>query len=107
MSKKDYRKSNPGTHGLGFSWNVLRTCIVILLFVAGIVAATQDFSYAMNGDQRVVNTPLFKLGEWWIYNPVFFILSFFKYFGYEGLHIFFCSQEQPFLSQLYGQSRQQ
>lgn len=56
--KKDYRKSNPGTHGLGFSWNVLRTCIVILLFVAGIVAATQDFAYAMNGDQRVVNTPL-------------------------------------------------
>ncbi len=97
MAKKDYRKSNPGTHGLGFSWNVLRTCIVILLFVAGIIAATQDFAYAMNGDQRVVNTPLFKLGEWWIYNPVFFILSFFKYFGYEGFQPYYWHAMSYFL----------
>ena len=97
MGKKDYRKSNPGTHGLGFSWNVLRTCIVILLFAAGIIAATQDFAYAMNGDTRVVSKPLFKLGEWWIYNPVFFVLSFFKYFGYEGFQPYYWHSMSYFL----------
>lgn len=96
--KKDYRKSNPGTHGLGFSWNVLRTVIVIFLFVAGIVAATQDFAYAMNGDRRVVNVPLFKLGEWYIYNPVFFILSFFKYFGYEKFQPYYWHAMSYFLA---------
>lgn len=98
MSKKDYKKSNPGTHGLGFSWNVLRTVIVIFLFIAGIIAATQDFAYAMNGDHRIVNTPLFKLGKWWIYNPVFFILSFFKYFGYEKFQPYYWHSMAYFLT---------
>lgn len=98
MSKKDYKKTNPATHGIGFSWNVLKSMVVVLLFIAGIVSATQDFAYAMNGDHRVVNYPLFKCFGYDIYNPVFFILSFFKYFGYEGFQPYYWHAISYFLT---------
>lgn len=85
MAKKDYIKTDPKKHGLGFSNHILRTIIVFSLFFAGIIAATQDFAYAMNGDYRIVYKPLFNLFGYDIYNPVFFILSFVRYFGYEKL----------------------
>ena len=98
MSKKDYKKTNPLTHGIGFSWNVLKSLIVVLLFIAGIIAATQDFAYAMNGDHRVVNYPLFKFFGYDVYNPVFFVLSFFKYFGYEGFQPYYWHALMYFLT---------
>lgn len=98
MSKKDYKKTNPLTHGIGFSWNVLKSLIVVLLFISGIIAATQDFAYAMNGDHRVVNYPLFKFFGYDVYNPVFFVLSFFKYFGYEGFQPYYWHALMYFLT---------
>jgi len=55
----------------------------VLLFVAGFFIATQDFAEMMNGDESIIGEPMFMFKGRPIYNPVFYILSIFKFIYYE------------------------
>lgn len=98
MSKdSNFLKERPDKINIKYRWQFVRYVAPIILAVIGIMTSTQVFAMSMNGDPRIVGQPMFLINGKPVYNPVYYILSMFKYMYYDSFQPYYLNSIVYFL----------
>ena len=90
-------KDRPDRVKIKLHWQILRYASPVIFAVIGLFHSSQSFAESMNGDVRIVGEPLLFVFGKPLYNPLYFILSIFKYIYYEDFAPYYLNAIKYFL----------
>ena len=90
-------KDRPDKVKIKLRWQILRYVSPVLFAVAGLIHSSQAFAKSMNGDVRIVGDPMLLIFGKTLYNPLYYILSMFKYIYYEDFAPYYLNSIKYFL----------
>lgn len=79
------------------TWDFFRFVLPVILAVVGLQCSTQSFARMMNYDTAVVFPPMFYVGGYPFYNPIYYLLGIFKFIYRKGMYVYYLRSIKWFL----------